>query len=132
MLKAVTLEWRHTIDSLPERNQEVIVCRTDGTVQCGRYDRDGWWRVFGCRTKQVSHWMPLPDSPEAAQPSTDVQPWIRLCDARPEEGVEVLVCTLAKNGHRDIDKGYRMGERIVHRGSASVTHWMPRPPLPPD
>ena len=23
-----------------------------------------WWRVYGTRTKSVTHWMPMPDPPE--------------------------------------------------------------------
>lgn len=26
--------------------------------------KDRWWRVYGTRTKSVTHWMPMPDPPE--------------------------------------------------------------------
>ena len=48
----------------------------------------------------------------------------------PENTEEVLVCTLSKNGSRNIDKGYRSFDRIIHRGRAEVTHWMPLPEIP--
>ena len=56
--------------------------------------------------------------------------WIRVTDLLPEDQEEVLVCTRSKNGNRNIDKGYWLGDRWVHRGTAEVTHWMPLPELP--
>lgn len=56
--------------------------------------------------------------------------WISLREQMPENTEEVLVCTLSKNGSRNIDKGYRSFDRIIHRGRAEVTHWMPLPELP--
>ncbi len=50
----------------------------------------------------------------------------------PKDEEEVLVCSLSKNGRRNIDKGYYSKElkRFVHRGKAEITHWMPLPKLP--
>ena len=48
----------------------------------------------------------------------------------PEEEKEVIVCTKAKNGNRNVDKGYYSAGRWVHRGTAEVTHWMELPNLP--
>lgn len=56
--------------------------------------------------------------------------WISLREQMPENTEEVLVCTLSKNGRRNIDKGYRSCDRIIHRGRAEVTHWMPLPEMP--
>lgn len=56
--------------------------------------------------------------------------WISLREQMPENTEEVLVCTLSKNGRRNIDKGYRSFDRIIHRGCAEVTHWMPLPEMP--
>lgn len=56
--------------------------------------------------------------------------WVSVGKEMPEDGKEVLVCTVTQKGVRNVDKGYRMGERFVHRGSAEVTHWMPLPPFP--
>jgi hypothetical protein len=27
-------------------------------------DVNGWWKVYGTRTKAVTHWMPLPEPPK--------------------------------------------------------------------
>ena len=43
--------------------------------------------------------------------------WISLREQMPENTEEVLVCTLSF-------------DRIVHRGCAEVTHWMPLPEMP--
>lgn len=54
-------------------------------------------------------------------------------DARsemPEDQEEVLVCTMSKNGVRNIDKGYWSIDRWIHRGRAEVTHWMRLPAFP--
>lgn len=48
----------------------------------------------------------------------------------PTDGEEVLVCTRAKNGVRNIDKGYYSSDRWIHRGCSEVTHWMPLPQFP--
>lgn len=52
--------------------------------------------------------------------------WISALDYFPPDGLEVLICTSARN----IDKGYRLDGRWVHRGRADVTHWMTLPELP--
>ena len=56
--------------------------------------------------------------------------WINASDRLPEELKEVLVVTQSKNGSRNIDKGYRLDGRWIHRGCANITHWMqlPEPP----
>lgn len=58
--------------------------------------------------------------------------WISVKDRIPNDQEEVLVCTLSKNGCRNIDKGYWSIDRFIHRGSAQVTHWMPLPDFPKD
>lgn len=58
--------------------------------------------------------------------------WISVTEAIPEDQEEVLVCTLAKNGTRNIDKGYWAIDHFIHRGCAQVTHWMPLPKFPKD
>lgn len=46
----------------------VLVCRKNRQggqiVEAGQKDVGGWWRVYGTRTKSVTHWMPMPDPPE--------------------------------------------------------------------
>ena len=32
-------------------------------VEQGHKDVTDWWKVYGTRTKQVTHWMPLPEPP---------------------------------------------------------------------
>ena len=60
--------WILVTERLPESFVPVIVCR-DGApgeriVEQGHKDVGGWWKVYGTRTKRVTHWMPLPDAPE--------------------------------------------------------------------
>lgn len=56
--------------------------------------------------------------------------WISVRDRIPPDQEEVLVCTLAKNGVQNIDKGYWAIDHFIHRGRSQVTHWMPLPELP--
>lgn len=58
--------------------------------------------------------------------------WINIRDKWPDDENEILVCTISKKGVRNVDKGYAFGDRIVHRGTAQVTHWMPLPDMPED
>jgi hypothetical protein len=60
--------WIPTSERLPEAFKPVIVCRKgkDGSnrVEQGMLDVNGWWKVYGTRTKAVKHWMPLPEPPK--------------------------------------------------------------------
>lgn len=60
--------WISVKDRLPESFERVIVFRKAGKgeiiVEQGQYDVNGWWRVYGTRTKNVTHWMPLPEPPK--------------------------------------------------------------------
>lgn len=56
--------------------------------------------------------------------------WISVKDWLPEAEEEVLVLTVSKTGNVNVDKGYLLNGRFVHRGSEVVTHWMPLPELP--
>ena len=56
--------------------------------------------------------------------------WISVTDGLPESEEEVLVLTVSKTGNVNVDKGYLLNGRFVHRGSAVVTHWMPLPEPP--
>ena len=56
--------------------------------------------------------------------------WISVKDKLPETEEEVLVFTVSKTGNVNVDKGYLLNGRFVHRGSAVVTHWMPLPAPP--
>lgn len=56
--------------------------------------------------------------------------WTSVRDGLPEDQEEVLVCTLSRNGTRNIDKGYLAIDHFIHRGRAQVTHWMPLPEPP--
>ncbi len=60
-----------------------------------------------------------------------IQNWIKVTkNTLPPEGEEVLVLTRSQKGIRNIDKGYWIIDRFIHRGCAEVTHWMPLPELP--
>lgn len=61
-------EWIPVTERLPEPFRPVIVCREKGKgeyiVEQGFKDVGDWWKVYGTRTKNVTHWMPLPEPPE--------------------------------------------------------------------
>ena len=56
-------EWISVKERLPDQFVPVIVCRKGGKVEQGTRDVNGWWRVYGTRTKHVTHWMSLPPPP---------------------------------------------------------------------
>lgn len=61
-------EWIHVMDRLPDTFENVIVYR-DGAkgeriVEQGYKDVGDWWKVYGTRTKHVTHWMTLPQPPK--------------------------------------------------------------------
>lgn len=62
------VRWIPVEEQLPETFKPVIVCRKgkDGSdrVEQGMLDVNGWWKVYGTRTKAVTHWMPLPEPPK--------------------------------------------------------------------
>lgn len=60
------MEWISVKDKLPELFVDVIVCRRGSAVESGLRLTDGWWKVFGTRVKDVTHWMPMPDPPMIA------------------------------------------------------------------
>lgn len=63
--------WIRVEDRLPERFEPVLVCREkNGStyVEQGYKDVGEWWKVYGTRTKQVTHWMPLPEPPKEETP----------------------------------------------------------------
>lgn len=56
--------WIPVAERLPGPFERVIVCRDDGKVEQGYKDVGDWWKVYGTRTKQVTHWMPFPGAPD--------------------------------------------------------------------
>lgn len=56
--------------------------------------------------------------------------WISVADRIPVEEEVVLVATKSKNGSMNIDKGYVLDGRWIHRGTAKVIFWQPLPELP--
>lgn len=60
--------WISVQDKLPPLGQTAIVYREyawgEVKVEQGCRDLDGWWRVYGTRTKRITHWMPLPQPPK--------------------------------------------------------------------
>ena len=60
--------WISVKDKLPPYGQPVIVCRPYSKdqlkVEQGCRDLGDWWKVYGTRTKHVTHWMPLPEPPK--------------------------------------------------------------------
>ena len=63
-LRETRPRWISVADRLPEKGVPVIVCREGGKVEQGAKDVMDWWRVYGTRTKRVTHWMPLPEPPK--------------------------------------------------------------------
>lgn len=59
--------WISVKDRLPKGFEPVIVCREDGKVEQGYKDVGDWWKVYGTRTKRITHWMPLPEPPEVGK-----------------------------------------------------------------
>lgn len=60
-------QWTPVTERLPEPFKRVIVCREgldEPIVEQGQLDVNGWWKVYGTRTKRVTHWMPLPEQPK--------------------------------------------------------------------
>lgn len=61
-------QWISVEDRLPEGFRPVIVCREkvkgEYVVEQGYKDVGDWWKVYGTRTKKVTHWMALPELPE--------------------------------------------------------------------
>ena len=58
--------WISTMERLPEAFQPVILCRNTPNgykVEQGMCYVNGWWKVYGTRTKNVDWWMPLPEPP---------------------------------------------------------------------
>lgn len=62
------MNWISVKDDLPPYGQPVIVCRPYSKdclkVEQGCRDLGDWWRVYGTRTKRVTHCMPLPEPPK--------------------------------------------------------------------
>ncbi len=60
--------WISVEERLPPYGETVIIYRKYGwgevKVEQGIRDLNGWWRVYGTRTKNVSYWMPLPKPPQ--------------------------------------------------------------------
>lgn len=58
-------KWIPVTERLPERNYNCLVA-DDGTIVYGYMNFIGeWMDCFGDKLKYVSHWMPLPESPES-------------------------------------------------------------------
>ena len=65
---ALRPRWIPVEERLPEAFVPVIVCREGAPgvriVEQGHRDVGCWWKVYGTRTKHVTHWLPLPAGPE--------------------------------------------------------------------
>lgn len=64
-----TSRWINVKERRPKAFEPVIVCRAGAEkgavkVEHGYLDVNGWWKVYGTRTKHVTHWMPMPEQPK--------------------------------------------------------------------
>ena len=55
-------EWISVKDRLPEQGEEAICIAADGDMMIGKYTEWGW--MFPCYFEELTHWMPLPESPK--------------------------------------------------------------------
>ena len=110
-------------DHLKEQHKDLILCRWDG---------DWYWRGY-------SHPVCMPALRWCEVPCTGVPrvvpvpaagEWIRVEDALPESGVNVLI--LDSDGDADIDRIDADTGKFYYGNGASyhVTHWMPLPEKP--
>lgn len=48
-----------------EKREKVWTVCSEPWMCCGtmvvKLDVNGWWKVYGTRTKHVTHWMPMPE-----------------------------------------------------------------------
>lgn len=65
-------EWIPISEQMPELARKVIIYR-DGSVCEGEYQGKFGWHVWATWRQDVTHWMPLPDPPEAALSETQPQ-----------------------------------------------------------
>ena len=64
--------WISVEERLPKEFESVIIQRPGKgkgkvIVEAGCRDFNGWWKVYGTRTKNVTHWQPLPKPPKGAK-----------------------------------------------------------------
>ena len=57
-------EWISVDDRLPKNSDNVLVCHNNGLVTTNAWLGANWW--FKNERNQITHWMPLPEPPEAA------------------------------------------------------------------
>lgn len=74
-------QWISVKDRMPKTFERIIVCREGGIVEQGYKDVGDWWKVYGTRTKRVTHWMPLPETPEE-EPAVDAVDVVRCKDCK--------------------------------------------------
>lgn len=63
-------KWIPVTERLPEPFKRVIVARPgedEIIVEQGYRDVGTWWKVYGTRTKHVTHWMEFPKAPEVTE-----------------------------------------------------------------
>lgn len=61
-------DWISTKEQLPDPFTQVLICRKNAKgayiVEQGHREINGWWKVYGTRTKSVTHWVALPSPPK--------------------------------------------------------------------
>lgn len=127
------MTWVRVKDRLPEFAEPVL--GTDGTsvgivTFYGMYKVSNDFSSCSCDTLDVTHWMPLPESPRL-----DYR-WVDVDDGFPEIGEPLLAYYRGDVYHCWWDdSASMMGDWFDRKNGfiiENVTHWMPLPEPPKD
>ena len=58
-------KWISVKDRMPETYDDVLILDAFNNMFTGYYEHQEWHDNYGCAADDVTHWMPLPEPPEA-------------------------------------------------------------------